>query len=181
MTTLRTLAIPLICAGIAATGYGIGFTIRALREKVNRAAPQPGRAFSLPVALVFALSLAAILIASAALREKFGETGVASWQPQLPASSTHRLRRHSRCFDGCIRKDDGYRCPTFLLSSRLLNQHYQQGRFCLEQREPLFCDALDPWPDPCRGDGVGRRATIRLRGRKGMKPDFSTTALNQAQ
>lgn len=75
MTTLRTLAIPLICAGIAATGYGIGFTIRALR-KTELAAPQPGRAFSLPVALVFALSLAAILIASAALREKFGETGV---------------------------------------------------------------------------------------------------------
>jgi uncharacterized membrane protein (DUF4010 family) len=75
MVTLRTLAVPLICAGIAAAAYGIGFTIRALHERES-AAPQPGQAFSLPVALVFALTLAAILIASAALRETFGETGV---------------------------------------------------------------------------------------------------------
>jgi uncharacterized membrane protein (DUF4010 family) len=75
MVTLRTLAVPLICAGIAAAAYGIGFTIRALHERES-AAPQSGQAFSLPVALVFALTLAAILIASAALRETFGETGV---------------------------------------------------------------------------------------------------------
>jgi len=75
MVTLRTLAIPLICAGIAAAAYGIGFTIRALHKRES-AAPQSGQAFSLPVALVFALTLAAILIASAALRETFGETGV---------------------------------------------------------------------------------------------------------
>ena len=75
MVTLRMLAIPLICAGIAAAAYGIGFTVRALRER-DSAAPQSGQAFSLPVALVFAMTLAAILIASAALREKFGETEV---------------------------------------------------------------------------------------------------------
>jgi uncharacterized membrane protein (DUF4010 family) len=75
MITLRTLAIPLICAGIAAAAYGIGFTSRALRER-DSAVPQPGQAFSLPVALVFALTLAAILIASASLRETLGETGV---------------------------------------------------------------------------------------------------------
>ncbi len=38
--------------------------------------PQPGQAFSLPVALIFALTLAAMLIASAALRDWFGETGI---------------------------------------------------------------------------------------------------------
>jgi uncharacterized membrane protein (DUF4010 family) len=43
--------------------------------KRNRLTLSPGRAFSLPVAPVFALTLAAILISSAALREKFGETG----------------------------------------------------------------------------------------------------------
>src|SRR5262249_53454347 len=37
---------------------------------------EPGRAFSLATALKFALILAAILVASAALREWFGETGV---------------------------------------------------------------------------------------------------------
>ena len=73
--TLRTLSAPLICAGIAAAAYGAGFTFRALRER-DAAEPQPGRAFSLPVALVFALTLSAVLIASAALREWFGETGV---------------------------------------------------------------------------------------------------------
>ena len=73
--TLRALSMPLICAGIAAAAYGAGFTVRALRER-DAAEPQPGRAFSLPVALVFALTLSAVLIASAALREWFGETGV---------------------------------------------------------------------------------------------------------
>ncbi len=75
ITTLRTLSIPLICAGIAAIAYGVGFTIRALRE-TEAADPQPGQAFSLPVALVFALTLSAMLLASAALREWFGETGI---------------------------------------------------------------------------------------------------------
>jgi len=75
MVTLRTLSIPLICAGIAATAYGAGFTVKALREK-EPPDPAPGRAFSLPVALLFALTLSAMLIASAALREWFGETGI---------------------------------------------------------------------------------------------------------
>ena len=73
--TLRALSVPLICAGIAAAAYGAAFTVRALRER-DAAEPQPGHAFSLPVALVFALTLSAVLIASAALREWFGETGV---------------------------------------------------------------------------------------------------------
>ena len=75
IATLRALALPLISAGIAATAYGIGFTIRTLREK-DMPDAQPGQAFSLPVALLFALTLAAMLIASAALRDWFGETGV---------------------------------------------------------------------------------------------------------
>lgn len=75
IAALRALAIPLICAGVAATAYGIGFTIRTLRER-EMPDPQPGQAFSLPVALIFALTLAAMLMASAALRDWFGETGV---------------------------------------------------------------------------------------------------------
>jgi uncharacterized membrane protein (DUF4010 family) len=74
MITLHTLYIPLICAGIAAAAYGAGFTVLTFREK-ETVDPQPGQAFSLPVALVFALTLSTILIASAALREWFGETG----------------------------------------------------------------------------------------------------------
>jgi uncharacterized membrane protein (DUF4010 family) len=74
MVTLRALAIPLICSGLAAAAYGAGFTVWALREK-EAPDPQPGQAFSLPVALIFALTLAAMLLASAALREWFGDTG----------------------------------------------------------------------------------------------------------
>jgi hypothetical protein len=79
----------------------------------------------------------------------------------------HALRRHRRCFASCIRKDDGCR-RSVPYSRRPLNQHHQQGRFCLEQREPLLRGAPDPWPDPCRGDGVGRRASIPLEGFAGF-------------
>ena len=75
MTTLRTLSVPLICAGVAAILYGTVFTIRALQQKTESEA-QRGRAFNLSTALVFALTLSGILVASAALREWFGETGI---------------------------------------------------------------------------------------------------------
>jgi uncharacterized membrane protein (DUF4010 family) len=75
MPALRALAVPLLCAGLAAVAYGMAFTIRAMREKTG-AEPQPGQAFSMPVALMFALTVSAMLIASAALRDSFGETGV---------------------------------------------------------------------------------------------------------
>lgn len=75
MITLRTMSVPLICAGIAAAAYGAGFTLRTLREK-EAPDPQPGQAFSLPGALGFALALSVMLIASAALRDWLGETGV---------------------------------------------------------------------------------------------------------
>lgn len=73
--TLRSLSVPLICAGSAAVVYGAFFTVRALRQKTESAA-QGGRAFSLSAALVFALTLAGILVACAVLREWFGETGI---------------------------------------------------------------------------------------------------------
>jgi uncharacterized membrane protein (DUF4010 family) len=72
---LRALAVPLLCAGLAAVVYGVAFTVRAMQEK-TAAEPQPGQAFSVPVALMFALTVSAMLIASAALRDSFGETGV---------------------------------------------------------------------------------------------------------
>ena len=75
MTTLRTLLVPLICAGLAAVVYGTVFTIRALQQK-SESETLSGRAFSLSTALIFALTLSGILIACAALREWFGETGI---------------------------------------------------------------------------------------------------------
>src|SRR5207344_506525 len=75
MTTLRVLSLPLICAGLAALVYGTVFTVWALRQRTEGEA-QRGRAFSLSTALVFVLTLSGILVASAALREWFGETGI---------------------------------------------------------------------------------------------------------
>ena len=74
-TTLRSLSVPLVCAGSAAVVYGTVFTVRALQLKTE-GETQSGRAFSLSTALVFAVTLSCILVASAALREWFGETGI---------------------------------------------------------------------------------------------------------
>jgi uncharacterized membrane protein (DUF4010 family) len=75
MATLISLAVPLISAGIAATVYGTVFTLLTLRQK-NEAELQKGHAFSLWTAFVFALTLSVILIASAALQDRFGENGI---------------------------------------------------------------------------------------------------------
>ena len=64
--TVRTLSIPLVCAGVAAVVYGTTFTIWAMQQKTEDQQPG-GRAFSLRTALAFAVTLAGILIASATL------------------------------------------------------------------------------------------------------------------
>jgi len=73
--TLRMLSIPLIFAGLAAVVYGGASMARALRSKTE-SETQSGRVFSLTTALIFALTLSGVLVASAALREWFGEAGV---------------------------------------------------------------------------------------------------------
>ena len=52
------------------------FLRSALCSRRLKAKRKGGRAFSLSTALVFALTLSSILVASAALREWFGETGI---------------------------------------------------------------------------------------------------------
>jgi uncharacterized membrane protein (DUF4010 family) len=75
MMTLLALAIPLVCAGLAATFYGTAFTVLALRQRAE-AEVQSSHAFSLSKAFVFALTLSIILVVCAALRDQFGENGV---------------------------------------------------------------------------------------------------------
>ena len=75
MATLLSLAVPLVCAGLAATFYGAAFTAVALRQRAE-AEVQRGRAFSLSTAFMFAVTLSIILVACAALRDAFGENGV---------------------------------------------------------------------------------------------------------
>ena len=74
-TTLRTLSVPLVCAGLVAVVYGTIFTVLAMQQNTEGEA-QSGRAFSVSTALAFALTLSGILVASAALREWFGEAGI---------------------------------------------------------------------------------------------------------
>lgn len=72
--TLRVLLWPLGCAGLVAILYGALFTTVALRDR-GESRHEPGQAFSLATALSFGLTLAVILVVSAALRERFGQTG----------------------------------------------------------------------------------------------------------
>lgn len=75
MTVLRELSIPLFCAGLAAVSYGAFFTIKALRG-TKGVDSQAGHAFSFFSAIILAATLSGILVASAALRENFGEIGI---------------------------------------------------------------------------------------------------------
>lgn len=74
LPTLNAMTGPLICAGLAAVGYGAVFTIQALRMD-GQDNPDPGKAFNLSTAVVFALTLSAILVLSAALSDRFGAAG----------------------------------------------------------------------------------------------------------
>ena len=73
--TLAALALPLICAGLAAVAYGLLFAIR-LTELVPVSQAKTGDAFSFKAALLLAVTLAIILLATAALRSWLGEKGL---------------------------------------------------------------------------------------------------------
>lgn len=88
LPTLRVMAGPLLCAGLAAVVYGAAFTRLALRQPA-RDDPDPGQAFSLSTALTFAVTLAAILVVSAALRERFGAAGAVAGAALAGLVDTH--------------------------------------------------------------------------------------------
>jgi uncharacterized membrane protein (DUF4010 family) len=88
MATLAALAVPLACAGAAAGVYGAIFTVLALRGNTE-ADPQTGRAFSLRTALIFAITLSVILLASAALQDRFGENGIIFAAAMAGFADTH--------------------------------------------------------------------------------------------
>lgn len=86
--TLLALAVPLACAGAAAILYGGIFTVLALRHKVEQQ-DEPGHAFSLRSALLFAALLSAILLASAALQDWAGNAGVLAVAGLAGLADTH--------------------------------------------------------------------------------------------
>ncbi len=73
--TLSLLKIPLIASGTAAVIYGTLFTLKTIRSEVPESY-QRGRPFSLRTALVFAITIGAMLFVSAVLNAWFGSRGV---------------------------------------------------------------------------------------------------------
>jgi uncharacterized membrane protein (DUF4010 family) len=88
LPTLQSLLVPLLCAGAAATIYGAIFTVKGMRE-TGAAEVQLGRAFSLPAALLLALTLSGVLVLSAGLREAFGEIGLVVGAAVAGLADTH--------------------------------------------------------------------------------------------
>jgi uncharacterized membrane protein (DUF4010 family) len=73
--TLRAIAVPLLCAGLAAAAYGILSAWRLATGTVDEAVP-PGRAFDLKVALIFAATVSAVLLAVAVVHHWLGSRGL---------------------------------------------------------------------------------------------------------
>ncbi|MGE0559596.1 MAG: MgtC/SapB family protein [Burkholderiales bacterium] len=76
MDTLRTLTLPLGCAGVMAVAYGALFAWETARHPPGADDGDHGRAFSFRTALLFALSITAILFISAAMVEWMGAPGL---------------------------------------------------------------------------------------------------------
>lgn len=74
--TFAVLKLPLLSSGIVAVAYGALFMIKAASNR-SRAAEPAGRAFNLTTALVFAATVSAILLASAAVNQWLGSAGLA--------------------------------------------------------------------------------------------------------
>ena len=74
-STLFELWLPLVCAGITATVYGVFFTIIALRQNTSNAV-NLGQLFSLKTALLFAMTISVVMLLAAALQQSLGKEGV---------------------------------------------------------------------------------------------------------
>jgi uncharacterized membrane protein (DUF4010 family) len=72
---LRELALPLIVAGLAATGYAALFAVRATRSPVDEQFER-GRAFNLRVAVLLAITVTIVMLASSILTALLGRAGL---------------------------------------------------------------------------------------------------------
>ncbi len=88
LATLQAIGAPLVCAAVVAGVYGVVFTAAALRRTADPD-PQGERTFSLKDALVFALTLAVVLVVAAALRSSFGEAGAMAAAAIAGFADTH--------------------------------------------------------------------------------------------
>lgn len=74
--TLVALAVPLAFAGVIAVGYGLFFAWRAARSDAPRDAGAKERAFNPLTALLLAVIVGGVLLASAALKQWLGDAGL---------------------------------------------------------------------------------------------------------
>lgn len=88
LATLKAFVPPLIGAGTAAIAYGVIFAIRAMRSE-SGAVNERGQAFSLSMALAFAVVLSAVLLASRAFEAWFGEKGLVAATAVAGFADTH--------------------------------------------------------------------------------------------
>jgi uncharacterized membrane protein (DUF4010 family) len=72
---LWNIRFPLIAAGVAAAAYGAIFTFGTLKHGAPNSAPA-GSAFSLKVTLILAVTMTAVVFASAAVNAVFGKRGL---------------------------------------------------------------------------------------------------------
>lgn len=74
LQSLQALTLPLLFAGIAAFVYAVVFMRSALQMSEPSGEPT-GAPFSIKSAAIFAITLAAIILIAAALRERYGQSG----------------------------------------------------------------------------------------------------------
>ncbi len=74
--TLREIVPAMVAAGAIAVAYGVLFGLRAFRETGDEPHEARGRAFEPKTALIFALTVTAVLFVSAALNDWLGSSGV---------------------------------------------------------------------------------------------------------
>ena len=155
MITLRTLSISLISAGFAAIVYGAIFTIQALQQKTESEA-QSGRAFSLTAAIAFALTLSSILVASAALQEWFGETGVVAAAALAGFVDTHSsaISVASLVASGKMNAADAVFPILAGLSTNTISKMLLAGF----SRRAFLCGSCDTGINLCCAGSVGWRA-----------------------
>ncbi|WP_049621100.1 MgtC/SapB family protein [Frateuria defendens] len=87
-TVLRALALPLACGGAMAVLYGALSTWRTLRQGSDESVQQ-GRAFSLRTSLLLAATMAAVLLAAAAMRAWLGNRGLVVTAGVVGFADTH--------------------------------------------------------------------------------------------
>jgi uncharacterized membrane protein (DUF4010 family) len=85
---LVALAPALAAGGLAATLYGLMFTMLALGSDMPRRT-EPVRTFNIQAALILAATMAAMLVAAAILKDRYGEAGVVAGAALAGLVDTH--------------------------------------------------------------------------------------------